>query len=497
MQGKNDQQDQIETIVGLHNYIPDDNILKKVGLILKTGWVHEMVRDCYEQNVGRPSVDPEAALRLMLSGFLLGIVHDRELMRRAATDIAIRWFCGYKLADRLPDHSSLTRTRQRWGKELFREMFQRIVRMCVEEGLVGCDTIHVDSTLIRANVSIKSMVDEYIVKSMEENIEDEEKSDDGDEGKGGVEQKGPQNGPRKTGKLRKRKRGRSRKRKRSATDPDVVMSKSSKGGRFIPAYKGHLAVDDRCGVVVDVAVTEGSVNENTQLIDQVERLIDVTGKEVGKVTADAQYATGANFSDLEAMGIDPVIPVQPEKKKSKRIPARRFKYDEMHDHVVCPNGRKLQRVKKQYRGWVYSSTARDCRGCPLRDRCLYEGVVVRRIYIADGHPSLTRARRRKDRWREECSETYRRHRWIVEGRIAEAKLRHGMARAVRRGLDNVSVQMLLAAMAINLKRLASSLFMPSAGLLERLIGVFIGLCEDCVRIPAVMPVQLKPLQQMG
>ena len=488
MQGRNNQQDQIETIVGLHNCIPDDNILKKVGLILKTGWVHEIVRDFYEQNIGRPSIDPEAALRLMLSGFLLGIVHDRELMRRAATDIAIRWFCGYRLGDKLPDHSSLTRTRQRWGKELFREMFQRIVQMCVEEGLVSCDAIHVDSTLIRANVSIKSMADEYIVRSMEENVEDEE-SDDGDEGKGGNDGKESQRGSRR--------RGKSKKRKRSTTDPDVVMSKSSRGGRFIPAYKGHLAVDDRCGVVVDVAVTEGSVNENTQLIDQVERLIDVTGKEVGKVTADAQYATSANFRDLEAMGIDPVIPVQPEKKKSKRIPARRFKYDEMHDHVVCPNGRKLRRKKNKDEGRIYSSTARDCRGCPLRDRCLYEGMVVRRIYIADGHPSLMRARRRKDRWRDECSETYKRHRWIIEGRISEAKLRHGMKRAVRRGLENIGVQMLLAAMAINLKRLASSLSMPFTALLERFIGSFIGLYEDRDRILAVMPVQLRPLQQTG
>jgi hypothetical protein len=235
------------------------------------------------------------------------------------------------------------------------------------------------------------------VKSMEENVEDERKEDGGVGGNGGNEANGFQRGSRK--------RSKSKKRKRSATDGDVVMSKSSSGGRFIPAYKGHLAVDDRCGVVVDVAVTEGSVNESTQLIDQVERLVEVTGKEVGKVTADAQYATSANFRDLEAMGIDPVIPAQPERKKSKRIPARRFKYDEKHDLVVCPNGRKLRRVKKKDEGWAYSSTARGCRGCPLRDRCLYEGMSVRRIYISDGHPSLLRARRRKARWRDECSDT--------------------------------------------------------------------------------------------
>ena len=85
MQGRNDEQSEVETIVGLHNYIPDDNILKKACQVLKTGWVHDMVRDVYSQEMGRPSIDPEAALRLMFSGFILGIVHDRELMRRAAS----------------------------------------------------------------------------------------------------------------------------------------------------------------------------------------------------------------------------------------------------------------------------------------------------------------------------------------------------------------------------------------------------------------------------
>lgn len=441
MQGRNDQQEQIETIVGLHNYIPDDNILKKVGLVLRTGWVHEMVRDCYSRNTGRPSVDPEAALRLMLSGFLLGIVHDRELMRRAATDIAIRWFCRYRLGDTLPDHSSLTRTRQRWGEELFRKMFQRVVGMCVEGGLVDCGTVHVDSTIVRANASVSSMVDEYIVRSLEENVEDE-KSEGGDD---------DSNRPPRAG----RRRSKSKKPKRSRTDPDVVLSRSSARNKFVPSYKGHMAVDDRCGVIVDAVVTEGNVNEGTQLIGQVERAAENTGKGIGKVTADAQYATSANFRDLEAMGIEPVIPTQPERAKGTRIPARRFKYDELHDQVVCPNGRKLRRMRKNDEGWVYSAKSSDCRRCRIRERCLYAGTRSRKIYIADGHASLLRARRKKSRWREECGDIYVRHRWIAEGRISEAKHRHGLGRAVRRGLENMNIQLLLTAMAMNLKRLAS------------------------------------------
>jgi IS5 family transposase len=68
----------------------------------------------------------------MLAGFLLGFVHDRRLMREAQVNLAIRWFCGYGLHESLPDHSSLTRIRQRWGAERFRRIFERTVRACLE-----------------------------------------------------------------------------------------------------------------------------------------------------------------------------------------------------------------------------------------------------------------------------------------------------------------------------------------------------------------------------
>jgi hypothetical protein len=90
--------------------------LCRVDRVLNLAWLRREVEDCYCLDNGRPGIDPEAALRLMLAGFLLGIVHDRKLMREAQVNLAIRWFAGYQLHDQLPDHSSLTRLRQRWGK---------------------------------------------------------------------------------------------------------------------------------------------------------------------------------------------------------------------------------------------------------------------------------------------------------------------------------------------------------------------------------------------
>jgi transposase len=93
----------------------------------------------------------------MLAGFLLGIVHDRKLMREAQVNIAIRWFTGFGLHERLPDHSSLTRIRQRWSADLFRQMFTRTVQSCMAAWISEGEVLHIDATLIRADVAWESL----------------------------------------------------------------------------------------------------------------------------------------------------------------------------------------------------------------------------------------------------------------------------------------------------------------------------------------------------
>ena len=155
----------------LSRLVPDDHPLKRVDQVLDLSWLHDEVQDCYCQTNGRASIDPESALRLMLAGYLEGIVPDRKLMRRAQTDIAIRWFAGYRLHEELPDHSSLTRIRQRWGAERFRGIFRRTVGACVRAGLADGKTVHVDATLIRADASWERLVEEHVEQVMTENQE--------------------------------------------------------------------------------------------------------------------------------------------------------------------------------------------------------------------------------------------------------------------------------------------------------------------------------------
>ena len=107
----------------LSSLISDDHILKQVDKVLDLSWLRKEVADLYCINNGRPGIDPEAAVRLMLAGFFRGIVHDHQLMREARVNIAILWFAGFRLGEKLPDHSSLTKIRRRWGPERFKQIF--------------------------------------------------------------------------------------------------------------------------------------------------------------------------------------------------------------------------------------------------------------------------------------------------------------------------------------------------------------------------------------
>ena len=393
-------------------------------------WLRDAVADCYCLDNGRPSIDPESALRLMLAGFLQGIVHDRKLLREAQVNIAIRWFCGYSLNDTLPDHSSLTRLRQRWGVSRFLALFEKTVQACVDAGLVAGDLVHIDATLVRADVSLDSLAKCHAQDVLKGNDDDP---------------------PLLSGPPVRQKR----KKWTSRTDPDCAMATARRGHFTEPSYKTHVAADSRARVIVDVTVTPGDYNEGNEIAPQTDRVTRRLGKAPGTVTADAGYAYGKVYQALEERDVDPLIPVKAEPKPRGVIPLRRFKYDDKNKVVRCPQGKILSRSTKAWHGWYYRSSSTDCKSCSRRSACLSPKVDRRTVVISDGYAALLRARRRRHRWRYKETSIYRRHRGYIEGVNAEAKRWHGLARAARRGLENMAIQAYLTAAAINLKRLAT------------------------------------------
>jgi len=360
-------------------------------------------------------------------------------MREAQVNLAIRWFAGFRLHEVLPEHSSLTKIRQRWGPDRFKKIFQKTVRMCIEAGLVNGETVHIDSTLIRADVSWESLTTEYADKVIKEN----RLEDDND----------------------KNISGSGKPKKRSTTDPDATLTTSNKNSRMEPSFKQHTVVDDKCGVVLDVDTTTGEISEGRELLKQIERTEQTTGIRIETVTADMGYAHSENYSRLEQRRTEAVIPPQTLPVKLTCLPIHRFKYDSRNEIVRCPQGKILKRSCRCDKGWLYRASKKDCNACPLKARCVSAKAKARTILIKDGYESLLRARRRWQNRDENIRDKYTRHKWRVEGIHGEGKTQHGLRRAVRRGLANVSIQVCLTAIVMNLKRLAAFIFV-FFGLLE-------------------------------
>jgi len=234
------------------------------------------------------------------------------------------------------------------------------------------------------------------------------------------------------------------------------MATSSRNHYLEPTYKQHTAVDDQTGILIDVELTTGEINEGTKLIETIERVECMTGKPIKHVTADKGYSHSVNYRELDKRGIDAVIPPQRDSNYGKgNLSIRRFKYDGLHQRLVCPGGRVLTRSSRGKNGWLYKSKRTDCRSCHLCQHCLPPSAKTRLILIVDGYEALLRARRRKlNGWDDHAKHLYNRHRYLVEGIHGEAKTQHGLRRAVRRGLENVAIQVYLTAAVINLKRLA-------------------------------------------
>jgi transposase len=431
----------------LRDLIPDDHVLARVDRVLDLSWLRAEVRHLYAADcAGRPGIDPEVVVRLMLAGFLLGIVHDRRLLREAQVNIAIRWFAGYGLHEALPDHPSLTRIRQRWGAEMFRQIFTRTVRACVEARIARGEVVHIDATLIRADVAWESLGERHADAVLAQDDEAETQPPPHGKETAGTTRRRAERDGKQTGRYKKV----------CLTDPDATMATNARNRRLEPAYKQHTAVDDGFGVVLDVEVTTGQANEGDHVLPGVDAVVATTGTPVKVVTADQGHAYGKVYGGLEERGINPVIPAKREPIRS-RVPLRRFRYDARHDILKCPMRRILRPQRRVEHGRYFYSRATDCRRCPIRGDCLSKGRVNKAVVVSDHHPALLRARRRKERWSREDARLYQRHRWRSEGFHGEAKSWHGLARAVRRGLQNMRIQAFLTAAAVNLKRLAAAL----------------------------------------
>ena len=287
-------------MVTIEDLMPQQHFLRKLEATLDLSFVYEETARLYSRKFGRPPIDPVVIVKYLLVGFLYGIPSERQIEQRIQTDIALRWYLGLDLFDRVPDHSTVSQLRRRKPsfRKVFRRLFEEVVHQCVEKGLVSGRVVGTDSTHVRANASRTS---EELVEVVEEAGVYWEKLDAYEEE--GLERLAAQIGKRRKKRVKQIKRDNRRSHKRvSRTDPEAGHLKRP-GKPEGPHYLSHQAVDSDYGIIVGQTVTPGDVNDSAPYLDLME-YVHTNVVPIQIATADAAYDFPLAHRVLGDLGID-------------------------------------------------------------------------------------------------------------------------------------------------------------------------------------------------
>jgi transposase len=462
--------------LSLEELVPKANFYRRLDAMLDLSFVRDLVEDCYACS-GRPSVDPVVFFRLQLVMFFEDVRSEQRLMEVAADRLSVRWFLGYDLDEPLPDHSSLTRIRERYGLEIFRRFFERIVEECFEAGLVWGEELYFDSTKVEANADVDSLRSRSIAQNHlkelfeeaggqgiedvatpqpnpdvwaadtlpragEENLkENNARSEDWISRDGGQE-RAFSSGPRE----------RTADRLVSTTDPDATpMRLGSEGGTKL-GYQAHYVVDGgKARVILNVLVTPSEVSENRPMLDLLWHSCFRWRLWPHHVSGDAKYGTAENVRAIESADIRAYVALHESGGKGKAFFGKgAFVYDPKRDLYLCPAGEELRRAGKSGKGIKYRADTSACRGCPLKERCT-PGEGARNINRYPNEEYVERVR--AYRGTEPYEKALRKRGVWVEPLFGEAKEWHGMDRFRLRTLKKVNSEALMVAAGQNVKRL--------------------------------------------
>lgn len=465
--------------LSLEELVPDDHFYRRLEATLDLSFVRELVGPLYA-NGGRPSVDPVVFFKLQLIMFFEDLRSERQLMGVVSDRLSLRWYLGYDLHEPLPDHSSLTRIRERYGLLTFRRFFERIVQECVEAGLVWGEELFFDATKVEANASLDSMRSRSLVEGrLEEHLvevfpEDTLPSPDEDHSGGfaglvGADGEGRQALAQTNALGHRWIEGAGRQEREvvrwgykrmadmrvSTTDPDASpMYQKNKSASNL-GYQTHYVVDGgKARVILDVLVTPAEVTENLPMLEMLFRSTFRWRLRPRSVTGDATYGTKENIAAIEKAGIRAYTALADQNRRSSLFTIDAFEYDPQKDLYTCPAGETLRRRGHDHRGGYvrYAAKASSCNGCSLKSKCTKgpKGRWVSRS-LEEEYLERVRAYRNTEAYRKALR---KRAVWI-EPLFGEAKEWHGLGRFRLRGLEKVNSEALMIASGQNVKRLVA------------------------------------------
>ncbi len=439
---QDDDQDQLFYQFNLDELVPEDHLLRYIDRVLDLKGLRAHLGPFYS-HTGRPSIDPELMIRMLLIGYCFGIRSERRLCDEVRLNLAYRWFCRLSIEDPVPDHSTFSKARHGRFREsdTLRFVFEQVVERCIREGLVGGAGFAVDASVIKADASRQRVLD---------------RDDDDDWPTPNLSTRpvreylsslDPDQKPAK---------------RISLTDPQARWTAAPGGPAFF-AYSTNYLIDVEAGIVIDVEATPAyrpdEVNSAKTMVNRVEARFDL---KPSHLIGDTAYGTAEMLGWLvEEKDIEPHVPVWDKTEgKEDRFGISEFIWDAEGDRYRCPGGQSLERNRRKFKKprsginkdntIIYSARKRDCVACPYRSQCCPQ-LQPRRIRrsIHEDARNVARRLRTTDRYRQS-----RKDRKKVEMLFGHLKRILKLDRLRLHGMSGAHDEFLLAATAQNLRRMA-------------------------------------------
>jgi transposase len=435
----------------IERHVPVDHLLRRIDRFVDLSGVRAHLAPYYS-DVGRPSIDPELMIRMLLVGYCYGVRSERRLCEEVHLNLAYRWFCRLSLDADVPDHSTFSKNRHGRFRDsdLLRKVFETVVGRCIAEGLVGGEGFAVDASLIVADahrqrgVAGTSDLDPVSNRAVTEYLAVLD-----DAAFGGATPVEP--------KLV------------SPTDPAARWT-AARGGPAVYAYADNYLIDLKHAVIMDVeattAVRQAEVTAAKTMIDRTAEQHGVTPE---RLAADTAYGSAEMLAWLvDERKIAPHIPVfDKSERKDGTFSRDDFAYDPAADAYACPAGKQLRKYRRAFTkprlGVMkdntvrYRASKRDCDACPLKPRCCPNEPgrkVMRSIHEAARDKARAIAK-------TEAYVVSRRERKKVEMLFAHLKRILRLDRLRLRGPSGARDEFLLAATAQNLPKLAKLVAVPA------------------------------------
>src|SRR5215472_6231067 len=433
MMGHHSRSESLFYYFRIEDQVPENHLLRLIDRHVSFQFVRDELRDSYSDG-GRPSIDPEVLLRILLLGYLYGITSERKLLEELRMHLAWRWFTGLGFEQEIPHHSTFSKNRHGRFQEsnLFQELFEEMVARCVAAGLVKGEHMSVDGSFIQANADHHRRVPrEQLAEAAKVNHAVREYL-------GELERENPVEAPV------------AQQEKISTTDPDSTYA--TKGGPARLGYYDNYLVDNPSCVVVGVQATPARLSqESVAARDMIERYRERYGYLPQTLAADTTYGNGELLQWLDDRGITAYIRVKESPNSHPDLYGiEKFTYVPEENRYLCPAGQPLNYVgiNKRNRAHRYYSTVKRCRGCEQKPQCTRG--KFRTIAIHTCEPARQRAHARAQTPAFAISQRARRK---VEALFAELKNQIGLRRLRLRRMRFVREQFYLAATVQNLKRL--------------------------------------------